>query len=78
MVEQYHVPAVERAIERHTHPSQPGVHILFAVTGDGFGLYHEAFTDEYEAEAALVRELMRESEWSEGVVDFTVETFYRE
>jgi hypothetical protein len=77
MVEQYHVPAVERAIERHTHPSQPGVHILFAVTGDGFGLYYEAFTDEYEAEAALVKELMRESEWSEGVVDFTVETFYR-
>jgi len=78
MVEQYHVPAVERAIDRHTHPSQPGVHILFGVTEGGFGLFYEAFTDEYEAEAALVKELMRKDEWSEGVIDFTVETFYRE
>ena len=77
MVEQYHAPAVQRAIDRFTTPLNPGVHILFAVTGDGFGLYHEAFTDEHEAEAALVKELMREGEWSEGVVDFTVETFYR-
>ena len=78
MVEQYHVPAVDRAIERYTTPMNPGVHVLFAVMNDGFGLYYEAFTDEHEADAALARELYRSDEWSEHVVDFTVETFYRE
>jgi len=77
MVEQYHVPAVDRAIERYTTPSRPGVHVLFAVTEDGFGLYYEAFTDEHEADAALLRERRRADEWSESVVAFTVETFYR-
>jgi len=77
MVTQYHTPAVERAINRHTNPMHPSVHILFAVTEGGFGLFYEAFTDEYDAEASLCKELMRKDEWSEGVTDFTVETFYR-
>jgi len=77
MVQEYHVEAVERAIERYTTPLSPAVHILYAVTEDDFGLYHQAFTDEHEADAALLRERRREDEWSEGVVDFTVVTFYR-
>jgi hypothetical protein len=78
MVEQYHAPAVHRAIDRYTTPNSPDVHVLFAVTDGGFGLFEHAYADAAEAEAAWANRHRRPSyEWPEGIVDYTVETFYR-
>jgi len=77
MVTQYHVEAVERAIGRHTTPSRPGVHILFSVTENDFGLFQQSFSDEAEAEHELYKELANPDTWSEGIVDYELVTFYR-